>query len=395
VLDQPLAAPVATGPWANEVVVIIVCLLILAVLLLPAIQSTGRHNGRTSCRNNLKCVVLALQTYHEYHGTFPMGTMHAGPSPQGDPPIDVTLGPSWWFGVLPFAEHRVLHDQIMQTQRPGGPERHAFCADDMNAAGISLDRFASDYMRCPSSPLPLSESVTGPILLPSYVGIAGGCDIDPDSLDYPPHMEVRDILGKSVLRKMSPHLGSSTMRYHNKLKGTSATTGGIVTASGMLPPCRHVRMQDCTDGTSNVMIVAEQGDWLRDQERTVSTKYHGDPGWTVGGTGPGGGFLSGTTRAEPVPRVATPGGPPAPWGADCWNITTVRYNPGWKNVMGTTPWPGCSENHGINNPLQSPHPGGLQFGLVDGSVQFLSGTVDLAVVLRLAIRDDGQPVEYP
>ena len=233
----------------------------------------------------------ALQSYHEYHGTFPMGAMHAGPSPGGDPPIDVTLGPSWWFGVLPFAENRVIHDQIMQTQRPGGPERHAFCADDMKAAGIPLDRFVPDYMRCRSSPLPLSESVTGPILLPSYVGIAGGCDIDPDSLDYPPDMEGRDILGKSVLRKMSPQLGSNKMRYHNEFKGTSATPGGIVTASGMLPPCRHVRMQDCTDGTSNVIIVAEQADWLRDQDRTVATKYHGDPGWTVGGTGPGGGFV--------------------------------------------------------------------------------------------------------
>jgi len=73
----------------------------------------------------------------------------------------------------------------------------------------------------------------------------------------------------------------------------------------------------------------------------------------------------------------------------------VRYRPNQKWVMGATPWPGCSENHGINNPLQSPHPGGLQIGLVDGSVQFLSLTVDLAVVLRLAIRDDGQPVEVP
>jgi hypothetical protein len=358
----------------------------LGALLLPAIQSTGRGDGRTSCRNNLKGVVLALQSYHEYHGTFPMGAMHAGPSPGGGPPLDATLGPSWWFGVLPFLEHRVIHDQIMQTQRPGGPERHEFCADDMNAAGILLDRFVPEYMRCRSSPLPLFETQTGPILLPTYVGIAGGCDIDPDSSDYRPDVEGPYEVGGSGLRKM---------RYHNKFKGTSATPGGIVTASGMLPPCQHVRMQDCTDGTSNVMIVAEQGDWLRDQDRTLSTKYHGDPGWTVGRTGSGGGFLSGTTRADPVPRAEAPGGPPAPWGADCWNITTVRYRPNQKWVMGTTPWPGCNENHGINNPLQSPHPGGLQIGLVDGSVQFLSGTVDLAVVLRLAIRDDGQPVEYP
>jgi hypothetical protein len=54
-------------------------------------------------------------------------------------------------------------------------------------------------------------------------------------------------------------------------------------------------------------------------------KYHGDAGWTVGGTGAGGGWLSGTRRVDPVSQVDTPGGPPAPWGADCWNIATVRY----------------------------------------------------------------------
>ena len=96
---------------------------------------------------------------------------------------------------------------------------------------------------------------------------------------------------------------------------------------------------------------------------------------------------------QSAPQVA--GGPPAVWGADCWNITTIRYPPNFKQVMGTTPLPGCSENHGINNPLQSPHPGGLLVGFVDGSVQFISETTDLAVLLRLAIRHDGQPVVLP
>jgi prepilin-type processing-associated H-X9-DG protein len=43
--------------------------------------------------------------------------------------------------------------------------------------------------------------------------------------------------------------------------------------------------------------------------------------------------------------------------------------------------------------LQSPHPGGLIAALVDGSVQFVSQEVELTVLLRLAIRNDGQPVE--
>ena len=216
---------------------------------------------------------------------------------------------------------------------------------------------------------------TGPICLPSYVGIAGGCDIDPMSQDYKPGLVAPD-----------------TQRlYHNTHKGTGAAAGGVVTSSGMLPPCEHVRMGDCPDGTSNTMMVGEQSDWLLDQNnRAKSQKYHGDAGWTVGGTGPGGGWLSGTTRGDPVPKVSTAGGPPATWGADCWNITTVRYPPNFKRVMGATPLPGCSENHGINNPLQSPHPGGLLVGFVDGSVQFISAATDVAVLLRVAIRDDGQ-----
>ena len=91
--------PSKPGLTRVEVVVIILCLLMLGALLLPAIQSTGerRPGPRQMCNNNLKGIVLALQAYHEYHRTFPMGAMHAGVSPGGDPPIDVTLGPSWWF----------------------------------------------------------------------------------------------------------------------------------------------------------------------------------------------------------------------------------------------------------------------------------------------------------
>ena len=57
------------------------------------------------------------------------------------------------------------------------------------------------------------------------------------------------------------------------------------------------------------------------------------------------------------------------------------------------PAPGCGEIMGLNNPLQAAHPGGLLVAFVDGSVQFISGTTDLAVLLRIAIRDDGQTVK--
>lgn len=70
-----------------------------------------------------------------------------------------------------------------------------------------------------------------------------------------------------------------------------------------------------------------------------------------------------------------------------------------KTVIGTnaTRAPGCKETgsngDGMNRPLQSPHPGGILAGMVDGSVQFVSATTGLEVLLRLAIRMDGQTVK--
>jgi hypothetical protein len=393
--------PIRRGYTLREMFAVITGIAVVLALVVPAIQSAREAARRTQCNNNLHNISLSLQNYHDTYKIFPMGAMHSGLNPGGDPPIDALLGPSWWFGVIPFAEQFRLYDHMQMTQQPGQADKCEFCATDMEAfmsshlyriqgrmpgerdrmVTTSLTWYKPEYMLCPSSSLPVMETPTGPILLPVYVGVAGGCDIDPNSHDYRTNGSLPGLVAPAT-----------TETYHNKAKGTGAAADGIVTSSGMLPPCGQVGISDCTDGTANTMIVAEQSDWLLDQNSASSKKYHGDPGWTVGGTGAGGGWLSGTTRVDPVPLVETPGGPPAAWGADCWNITTVRYRPNFKRVMGAKPLAGCSENHGVNNPLQSRHRGGLLVGMVDGSVQFVSQTTDLAVFLRLAIRDDGQPV---
>lgn len=174
-----------------------------------------------------------------------------------------------------------------------------------------------------------------------------------------------------------------------------------MTSSGMLPASQGVGRMSCTDGTSNTIIVGEQGDWLRNTDLNQPAKYHGDAGWDpqgTAGTGPrdGGGFLCGTATSAPVPTVNPPGAAAAKWDGDCYNVTTVRYRLGLKQVLGARPLPGCSEDHGTNNPLQSAHPGGAYVAMADGSVRALSEKVDLSVLLQLAIRDDGQaPGDLP
>jgi len=376
-----------------DVVVVLLCLIGLAALVLPALLST-RHgpSRRAMCRNNLKNISLSLQNYHETYRMFPAGATHAGD------PENPRVGPSWWYAALPFCELRNLYDKIALTQdaefHPSGVAFTYAEMPDTQAHPIQdrLRRVHPDYMRCPVSPLPTMEARSGYILMPSYVGISGGCDIDSKSTDF----------------DGCPDKPETQMMYKNPKKGTGPS-GSIVTSSGMLPPNEQINVAKCTDGTSYTMIVSEQSDFLRNVILNVSTSYHGDPGWNPPSDKNPGGWLSGTDVVDPVGPAnglptrhdptawRTASSTPGDWHADLLlNIATVRYRPDLKQVIGDKgqeSLPGCAEAMGHNNPLQSPHPGGLLVTLVDGSVQFVTATVDLGVLLRLAIRDDSQNVK--
>jgi type II secretory pathway pseudopilin PulG len=389
-----------------ELLVVIAIIGILVALLLPAIQAAREAARRTQCNNNLKNIGLALQNYHDTYKTMPMGAMHAGIRPLGGAAGNGKWGPSWWYGTLPFCEQRNIYDKILTSQRSnataggntgefGAFNQNSFLTNGNPNAG-PLNKLVPDYMRCPSSPIPLMAEQTGSITLPTYVGIAGGTDITNDANYYP-----STVLGRPNTNRVYQNRYQKVVDIACTLSNPSGM-GGLQTRytnSGMLPIGEHVNMAGCTDGTSNTMIVGEQSDWLRDLNRQVSTKYHGDPGWN----GPGGpsapqvgtdrigGWLTGTSELNGLLSganfVGTEGS---------FNVTTVRYKPDLKEVIDGGSGqhaPGCSEILGHNNPLQSPHPGGILVAFVDGSVQFISGTTDLAVLLRIAIRDDGQNVK--
>ncbi len=364
-----------------ELLVAIVCICIAVGLLLPAIQRGEPVSGRTQCRNNLKHIALALQKYHDTYRMFPMGAMHAGSRNAPE------IGPSWWYGILPYIDQPTLFDKIAHTQSEIFFQPHVeFTYASMPSGGSGrvqsmIRTLIAPTMRCPSSPLPEREDGDGPITMPSYVGIAGGCDIDPESTD---HVSWPDGAG-------------SPPTYRNLAKGRGPNQA-IVTSSGLLPVAEHVSIADCTDGMSNVMIVGEQSDWLQDVDPAVSSLYHGDPGWNRDTARNPGGWLTGTNVVDPVPSVDPSGSAePGEWSVDLlFNVTTVRYGPNRKRVISRVAadsLPGCAEVMGHNNPLQSPHAGGLQVAMCDGSCQFVASAIELRVLLQLAIRDDGESFE--
>jgi len=379
-----------------ELLVVIAIIGILVALLLPAIQAAREAARRTQCNNNLKNIGLGLQNYHDTYKVFPMGgatASHPG-----------RVGHSWWYGIMPFMEQRNIYDKIAGVMRAGQPPvRYAFSGGpngfatagtpECTALANALRKLAPDFMRCPSSPLPVFRSQNGDYgCLPTYVGITGGTDIAPEA--YPGGPAYVSQYGKPQSNQIYRARG-----FWRVASNSRTMADGVMMANGMLPVAEHVNMAKCTDGTSNTMIVGEQSDWLQHIDPAVSTKYHGDPGWSTWGGNAG--WLTGAATSEQIGTRQGTMSNGNPYQSYTCNVTTVAYKVDLKKVMDPSNGgnlPGCDERHdwtsnGINNPLQSAHPGGILVAFVDGSVQFISATTGLEVLLRIAIRDDGQNVK--
>jgi prepilin-type N-terminal cleavage/methylation domain-containing protein len=95
-----------------ELLVVIAIIAILISLLLPAVQQAREAARRTTCRNNLKQLGLALHNYHDSHNCFPAGYFSFGTSDGVAPPwanLDGTTwdgAPGWGWGtvILPFLD---------------------------------------------------------------------------------------------------------------------------------------------------------------------------------------------------------------------------------------------------------------------------------------------------
>lgn len=93
-----------------ELLVVIAVIAVLVAILLPAVQQAREAARRSTCKNNLKQLGIALHNYHDTHKVFPPGQFQR---PSG------SLGPSplvkrycWMQMILPFIEQSALYDKI-------------------------------------------------------------------------------------------------------------------------------------------------------------------------------------------------------------------------------------------------------------------------------------------
>ncbi|MAC55656.1 Fimbrial protein precursor [Gimesia maris] len=197
-----------------ELLVVIAIIAILIALLLPAVQQAREAARRSSCKNNLKQLGIALQNYHDTHGVFPPGGVIG--TCAGTPPTNLSgsqecsgqsLGGNWMVFILPQMEQSALWEKaapILNTNNP---------LDSMNNV---FGHFSPAAYRCPSHPWDRRSNVAF------------------RALEHMSRANYGANYGASDL----------TASYAN-------TTGGVFTANS------SVSIRDIKDGTTNTLLVSE------------------------------------------------------------------------------------------------------------------------------------------
>ncbi len=93
-----------------EVLVVIAIIGVLVALLLPAVQAAREAARKSSCKNNLRQVGLAMHNYESAYRKLPPGYEYA-PGAQGN-----ATGFSWALRLLPFMEQANLHRRFDFTK---------------------------------------------------------------------------------------------------------------------------------------------------------------------------------------------------------------------------------------------------------------------------------------
>ena len=105
--SRPTGRSLRIGFTLIELLVVIAIIAILIALLLPAVQQAREAARRSTCKNNLKQIGLALHNYHDVHSVFaPGGILGSGSG------SSARNGLGWQAMILPQLEQGAIYNQF-------------------------------------------------------------------------------------------------------------------------------------------------------------------------------------------------------------------------------------------------------------------------------------------
>ena len=332
-----------------ELLVVIAIIGILVAMLLPAIQSAREAARRSACTNNIKQITLALLNYHESADEFPRGA-YTTPSSGG---FDED-GLGWATRILPQIEEQAVYDQLRNNEIPGYEndpwKPYIFRVAHSNGLRpIAGGEAMISVFRCPSVDLPTHAPSGG------YYGGTSSSDITNTGYATSHYKGSRGYCDRGMFWRTAEGLKQQTCG------GVDLNGDGVLDQadSAVKKPYTRVRIQDVLDGTSKTIAVGEAAYF----ESAGSF-----PIW-MGTYIEDGSILFKTENL-----------------INC-NLGGARPFPLSQQELNQLP-----AGSGTDDCAYSWHNGGALFGLVDGSVQFLSENLDLRVFALLGDRLDGEVV---
>jgi prepilin-type N-terminal cleavage/methylation domain-containing protein/prepilin-type processing-associated H-X9-DG protein len=340
-----------------ELLVVIAIIGILIALLLPAVQAAREAARRSECTNKLKQIGVAFHNYADSRKVFPAFSYIVGNYTNPNTTyLGNWEGPSAFVQILPYIEQGAIYNLWKWDASWDNRATPAGAANANSAIDMNLSRTKIGAFRCPSdSPYP-DQNFAGC----NYAVSGGSC---------------------------------------------TAWTGTVNNQKGVFRYNMETSFADIRDGTANTIMTSEH-----------ITGDINNGVYTVGDV----------IRAQPFPAAANP-----PWnstavfwtqamldtyGAQCLTgIGNQHSHNGreWAASMHTQTvfntlappnhrWPDCQDCVGCGwmdsqgiFPARSRHPGGVNVGMADASVRFISETVDLLIWQGIGSRADGEAVTLP
>ena len=327
-----------------ELLVVIAIIAILIGLLVPAVQKVRAAAARAQCSNNVKQICLAMQTYHDTFKTFPPAALPTTPAQPGWDPVGNwamrggctngsvagCFGMTWQALIFPYIEQTPLYNAWKKAKSSQDPANQAI-----------VTTLIPIYL-CPSDnvkPALCQPNTQGWFMAKGNYGANGGA-------------------------------GRTNAHSYNNANIPNGHYENVGVRRGLMEP-RHQSvtkagrtMSEIRDGTSNTVCVTEmlQGISAGDDSfglwalagANIITVYNDNVDPTV----------------LPVPAAQVQGPNCDARGAFCKSYTPYCDN-GHLNV---DPIYGCEDSDHATG-ARSYHTGGVNVGMIDGSVRFVADSV--------------------